>query len=58
VYVEGIEGAIPRSGNGRRKSKMEENKVEGVLKWLTPQCMQNISQLTRKDEKWKWGDKQ
>jgi len=24
------------------KVEMEEDKVEGVLKWLTPQCMRNV----------------
>jgi len=64
---------------GEGKVEMEEDKVEGVLKWLIPQCVQDVrkllglanyyrcfvkyftkvalpmNQLTRKDEKWKWG---
>ena len=61
---------------------MEEEKVEGVLKWLTPQGVRDVRKflglanyyrhfvkkfakvalpmnwLTRKDEKWKWGEEQ
>jgi len=64
------------------KVEMEEDKVEGVLKWPMPQCIRNVrkflglanyyrcfvknfakvalpmNQLTRKDEKWKWGEDQ
>ena len=67
---------------GEGKVEMEEDKVEGVLKWPTPQCVRDIrkflglanyyrrfvknfakvallmNQLTRKDEKWKWGEEQ
>ena len=65
---------------GEGKVEMEEDKVEGVLKWPTPQCVRDVrkflglanyyrrfvknfakvalsmNRLTRKDEKWKWGD--
>ena len=27
---------------GEEKVEMEENKVEGVLKWLTSQCMRDV----------------
>jgi len=64
------------------KVEMEEDKVEGVLKWPMPQCVRDIrkflglanyyrqfvkdfakialpmNKLTRKDEKWKWGEEQ
>ena len=64
------------------KVEMEKDKVEGVLKWPTPQCVRDVrkflglanyyrqfvkdfakvalpmNQLTRKDEKWKWGEEQ
>ena len=64
------------------KVEIEEDKVGGVLKWPTPQCVRDVrkflglenyyrcfvkdfakvalpmNQLTRKNEKWKWGDKQ
>ena len=67
---------------GEGKVEMEEEKVEEVLKWPTPQCIQDVrkflglanyyrqfikdfakvalpmNKLTRKDEKWKWGDEQ
>jgi len=67
---------------GEGRVEMEEDKVEGVLKWPMPQCMRDIrkflglanyyrrfvkdfakvalpmNQLTRKDEKWKWGEEQ
>ena len=61
---------------------MEEEKVGGVLKWPTPQCVRDVrkflglanyyrrfvkdfakvalpmNRLTRKDEKWKWGEEE
>ena len=67
---------------GEGRVEMEEDKVKGVLKWLTPQCVRDVrkflelvnyyrcfvkncakvalpmNQLTRKDEKWKWGKEQ
>jgi len=67
---------------GEGKVEMEEDKVEGVLKWPTPQCVRNVrkflglanyyrqfvkdfakvalpmNRLTRKNEKWKWGEEQ
>jgi len=67
---------------GEGKVEIEEDKVEGVLKWLMPQCVRDVrkflglanyyrrfvknfakvalpmNQLTRKDEKWKWGEEQ
>jgi len=67
---------------GEGRVEMEENKVEGVLKWPTPRCVRDIrkflglanyyrrfvknfakvalpmNRLTRKDEKWKWGEEQ
>jgi len=67
---------------GEGRVEMEEDKVGGVLKWPTPQCVRDVrkflglanyyrhfikdfakvvlpmNQLTRKDEKWKWGDEQ
>jgi len=67
---------------GEGRVEMEEDKVEGVLKWPMPQCMKDVrkflglanyyrqfvknfakvalpmNQLTRKDEKWKWGEEQ
>jgi len=67
---------------GEEKVEMEEDKVEGVLKWPMPQCVKDVrkflglanyyrwfvkdfakvalpmNQLTRKDEKWKWGEEQ
>ena len=67
---------------GEGKVEMEEEKVEEVLKWPIPQCIQDVrkflglanyyrqfikdfakvalpmNKLTRKDEKWKWGDEQ
>jgi len=67
---------------GEGRVEKEENKVGGMLKWPTPQCVRDVrkflglanyyrrfvkdfakvvlpmNQLTRKDEKWKWGDKQ
>jgi len=67
---------------GEGKVEMEEDKVEGVLKWSTPQCVKDVrkflglanyyrrfvkdfarvalpmNRLTRKDEKWKWGEEQ
>jgi len=67
---------------GEGKVEMEEDKVEGVLKWPTSQCVKDVrkflglanyyrqfvkdfakvalpmNQLTRKDEKWKWGEEQ
>ena len=67
---------------GEGKVEMEEDKVEGVLKWPTPQCVRDVrkflglanyyrrfvkdfakvalpmNRLTRKDEKWKWGEEQ
>jgi len=67
---------------GEGKVEMEEDKVKGVLKWPTPQCVRNVrkflglanyyrrfvkdfakvalpmNRLTRKDEKWKWGEEQ
>ena len=67
---------------GEEKVEMEEDKVEGVLKWPMPQCVRDIrkflgltnyyrcfvknfakvalpmNQLTRKDKKWKWEEKQ
>jgi len=67
---------------GEGRVEMEEDKVEGVLKWPTPQCMRDVrkflglanyyrrfvknfakvalpmNRLTRKDEKWKWGEEQ
>ena len=67
---------------GERKVEMEEDKVQGVLKWPTPQCVRDVrkflglanyyrqfvkdfakvalpmNKLTRKDERWKWGEKQ
>jgi len=67
---------------GEGKVEMEEDKVEGVLKWPMPQCVRYVrkflgltnyyrrfvknfakvalpmNRLTRKDEKWKWGEEQ
>jgi len=67
---------------GEGKVEMEEDKVEGVLKWPIPQCVRDVrkflglanyyrrfvkdfakvalpmNKLTRKDEKWKWGEEQ
>jgi len=67
---------------GEGRVEMEEDKVEGVLRWPTPQCVRDVrkflglanyyrrfvknfakvvlpmNRLTRKDEKWKWGDEQ
>ena len=67
---------------GEGKVEMEKDKVEEVLKWPTPQCIQDVrkflglanyyrrfvkdfakmalpmNQLTRKNQKWKWGDEQ
>ena len=67
---------------GEGKVEMEEDKVEGVLKWPMPQCVRDVrkflglanyyrhfvknfakvalpmNQLTRKDEKWRWGEEQ
>ena len=67
---------------GEGKVEMEEDKVEGVLKWPTLQCVRDVrkflglanyyrrfvknfakvalpmNRLTRKDEKWKWGEEQ
>ena len=67
---------------GEGKVEMEEDKVEGVLKWPMPQCVRDVrkflglanyyrqfvkdfakvalpmNRLTRKDEKWKWGEEQ
>jgi len=67
---------------GEGKVEMKEDKVEGVLKWPTPQCVRDVrkflglanyyrcfvknfakvalpmNRLTRKDEKWKWGEEQ
>jgi len=64
------------------KMEIEEDKVEGVLKWPTPQCIRDVrkflglanyyrqfvkdfakvalpmNKLTRKDERWKWGEEQ
>ena len=67
---------------GEGKVEMEEEKVEGALKWPTPQCVRDIrkflglanyyrhfvkdfakvalpmNRLTRKNEKWKWGEEE
>ena len=67
---------------GEGRVEMEEDKVEGVLKWPMPQCVKDVrkflglanyyrqfvkdfakvalpmNRLTRKDEKWKWGEEQ
>ena len=67
---------------GEGRVEMEENKVEGVLKWPIPQYVRNVrkflglanyyrcfvknlakvalsmNQLTRKNEKWRWGEEQ
>jgi len=67
---------------GEGRVEIEEEKVEGVLKWPMPQCVRDIrkflglvnyyrhfvkdfakvalpmNKLTRKDEKWRWGDEQ
>ena len=67
---------------GEGRVDMEKDKVGGMLKWPTPQCVRNVrkflglanyysyfvkdfakvvllmNRLTRKDEKWKWGDEQ
>jgi len=75
---------VPFSGvvMGEGKIEIEENKVEGVLRWPMPQCVRDVrkflglanyyrrfvknfakvalpmNRLTRKDEKWKWGEEQ
>ena len=67
---------------GEGRIEIEEDKMEGVLKWPTPQCVRDVrkflglanyyrcfvknfakvalpmNRLTRKDEKWKWGEEQ
>jgi len=67
---------------GEGKVEIEEDKVKGVLKWPTPQCVKDVrkflglanyyrrfvknfakvalpmNRLTRKDEKWRWGEEQ
>ena len=67
---------------GEGKVEMEEEKVGGVLKWPTPQCVRDVrkflglanyyrrfvkdfakvalpmNRLTRKEEKWRWGEEQ
>ena len=67
---------------GEGKVEMKKEKVGGVLKWPTPECVRDIrkflglanyyrrfgkdfakvalpmNRLTRKDEKWRWGEEQ
>ena len=47
MQVEGERSRVFRSGDWTKKKKIEEEKVKGILDWLTPKCVKDVQKFLR-----------